>query len=323
MRSNWSVRASWRARVALDAALSRQPIDALFFHSQVTALFSGSLMRHRPAVVSLDATPINYDSVGEHYRHRPAGNGLIDRQKHAMNRRVFESASALIAWSEWAKRSLVNDYGVDAAAVRVIAPGAAQMYFELGKRRAGLAPKGPAERVRLLFVGGDFERKGGLLLLESMRGSLGERCELDVVTNAPVPSQRNVRVHRNVAPNSPELCQLFEAADVFVLPTHADCLALVLMEATAAGLPVVATNVGALSEGISPGASGLIIEANDVSALTQALETLSADARLRERMGRAGHDLARIKFDARRNNAAVLDVITHATDDARTLRRVA
>src|SRR5215813_14365560 len=66
LRSIWSVRASWRARRALGAAVRHTPLDALVFHTQVTALFSVGLMRRLPTVVSLDATPINYKSVGEH-----------------------------------------------------------------------------------------------------------------------------------------------------------------------------------------------------------------------------------------------------------------
>src|ERR1051326_6802677 len=63
IRRNWSVRASWRARQALSAALAREPHHALFFHTQVTSLFSVGLMQRYPTLVSLDATPINYDSV--------------------------------------------------------------------------------------------------------------------------------------------------------------------------------------------------------------------------------------------------------------------
>src|SRR5947209_18174741 len=44
LRSNWSVRASWRARRALMGALRREPHDVLFFHTQVTSLFSAPLM---------------------------------------------------------------------------------------------------------------------------------------------------------------------------------------------------------------------------------------------------------------------------------------
>src|SRR5205807_8727240 len=110
-RSNWSVRASLRARRAIDAALSAQPHDALVFHTQVTSLFSAAIMRRLPSIISLDATPLNYDSVGAAYGHRPAGQGLIDRQKHRMNREAFHAAAGLVAWSYWERQSLVEDYG--------------------------------------------------------------------------------------------------------------------------------------------------------------------------------------------------------------------
>jgi hypothetical protein len=89
IRSNWSVRASWRARRALASALASRPHHALLFHTQVTSLFSLDVMRRLPTIISLDATPINYDSVGRFYGHHAAGRGLIDRQKYLANKRAF------------------------------------------------------------------------------------------------------------------------------------------------------------------------------------------------------------------------------------------
>jgi glycosyltransferase involved in cell wall biosynthesis len=96
---------------------------------------------------------------------------------------------------------------------------------------------------------------------------------------------------------------------VFVLPTYAECLAVVLMEATAAGLPIVTTDVGALSEALVPGQSGMLVPAGDAGALAAALERLVDDEPLRRRMGRAGYELAQRKFNARRNNSALLDLL--------------
>src|SRR5262245_58745308 len=71
---NWSVRASWRAVRALQGV--PMPVDAVLFHTQVTSLFSTKIMRRIPSVISLDATPINYDTMGAYYGHRPAGNSM-------------------------------------------------------------------------------------------------------------------------------------------------------------------------------------------------------------------------------------------------------
>jgi glycosyltransferase involved in cell wall biosynthesis len=319
LRSNWSVRASWRARRALNAALARQSHDALVFHTQVTALFSVALMRRLPTVVSMDATPINYDAVGQFYGHRAAGGGFLDTRKFQMNRAVFDAAASLVTWSEWARRSLVEDYATDPAKIHVLAPGAAPAYFEIGERRA----PSEAEKLKVLFVGGDFERKGGPLLLDAMGGLLTQRCELHLVTSGSVPPRTNVVVHNGLAPNSPELLRLFSEADLFVLPSYAECLAVVLMEATAAGLPIITTDVGALGEAVEPRTSGLVIPAGNGGALRSALETLLRDSALRQQMGRAGHALARRKFDAHRNNRALLDLVVEHATTLTALRRAA
>jgi len=325
LRDNWSVRASWRARRALNAALATRPHDAVVFHTQVTALFSLGIMRSLPAIISLDATPINYDSVGQFYHHRPAGTGVLDRQKYRMNRRVFHTAAGLVTWSEWASRSLTDDYGVDPRRVRVIAPGAAPSYFDIGERRLSRIADLPDDQrpVRVLFVGGDFSRKGGPLLLDCLRGPLADRCEVHVVTQDFVMPGGNLHVHRGLGPNSAELLHLFEEADVFVLPSMAECLAVVLMEATAAGLPVITTGVGALPEAVHHGESGLIVRAGDTSALRRALERIVGDAELRRRMGHAGRALASEKFDARRNGRALLDMVVELAEAGRQSSRAA
>ena len=322
-RSNWSVRASWRARSAVRAAESQASIDVLFFHTQVTSLFSRTLMRRIPTIISLDATPVNYDSVGEFYQHKAAGSGPIDRRKFETNRLAFTSAAVLVTWSHWTKRSLVQDYGVDPDLVHVIIPGVAPDFFEIGAKRAAGARTSGGGRIRLLFVGGDFRRKGGPLLLESMRGSLAARCELDLVTQDDIPATPNVRVHHNLAPNSPELGELFAAADIFVLPTYADCLALVLMEAAAAGLPVISTTVGALGEAFTSDESGLAVPVGDAGALTRAIGLLADNPELRRRMGQTGHRVAGRNYDARRNSQKLLDLVERVAVGAQHLRRIA
>jgi glycosyltransferase involved in cell wall biosynthesis len=321
LRSNWSVRASWRARRALNTALARTPIDALVFHTQVTALFSVSLMRRLPSIVSMDATPINYDQVGEYYGHRAASTGFLDTRKFQMNQAVFNAAAALVTWSEWARASLIDDYAIDAARIHVLAPGAAPAYFRIGERRQPATA--PNQRVKVLFVGGDFERKGGPLLLDSIGDLLRDRCELHLVTSKTMEPQPHVYVHSGVTANSPELLRLFAKADLFVLPSYAECLAVVLMEASAAGLPIITTDVGALGEAVQPGQSGLIMQAGNGAALRQSLELLVNNSALREQMGRAGFALAQRKFDAQRNNRALLDLVVEHATPLKALRRAA
>jgi glycosyltransferase involved in cell wall biosynthesis len=312
---NWSVRASYRARRKLGRELARRPHDVVFFHTQVTALFSVGLMRRVPSVVSLDATPINFDSVGAAYGHRPPARTWLDERKYKMNREVFEAAAALVAWSEWAAASLVRDYGVARSRILVKAPGASQAYFSIGEQRLGDRRVKPA--VQLLFVGGDFVRKGGPELMEAFKlARLGRRAELHIVTRDPVAETPGVVVHRGVRPNSPELRALFKSADVFVLPSRGECLSLALMEATAAGAAVISTDVGALPEGAVDGKTAIVVDPGDVHSLGAAIERLVDDDELRTRLGLAGHALAKAKFDADENNRAILDLLVSVASPA-------
>src|SRR5262249_4306940 len=157
---------------------------------------------------------------------------------------------------------------------------------------------------------------GGPRLLECMRGPLADRCELHLVTADAVPPQRNVYIHRGLSPNSVELRRLFAEADLFVLPSMADCSGIVLMEAVAAGLPVITTAIAALPEAVHPGESGLLVPAGDTHALEQAVTALVDNPRLRRQMGRASYELACRKFDAQRNGRALLDVVLQVTEAA-------
>jgi glycosyltransferase involved in cell wall biosynthesis len=313
-RDNWSVRASLRARRRLSRELAVRRHDALFFHTQVTSLFSPGLMRRIPAVVSLDATPLNYDAVGGAYGHQAATGTWLDARKHALNREVFQTARALVTWSDWARASLIADYGVPVERVTVIAPGAAAPYFSIGRER----PTHDAARpVRLLFVGGDFARKGGPLLLESFSQARTQRaCELHIVTQTPVSAPAGIIVHHGVRPNSPELLQLYRDADAFILPSLGECLAVVLMEATAAGLPVITSDVGALREAAISDRTAIVVPPRDGRALRAAIERMVDDEALRWRYGGAGHALARAKFDAERNGQLLIQLVASVAGPA-------
>jgi glycosyltransferase involved in cell wall biosynthesis len=312
---NWTVRGSLRAQRVLQKHGGPSRFDALFYNTQTVALLSPLAARRTPLIISLDATPLNFDSVGAAYAHQPRADSRAERVKRALYRRVFHSASALTTWSEWAKDSLRDDYGVDPDLVTVVPPGTDLELFPFGTETRAAEP---GRKVRLLFVGGDFERKGGQDLLAAMRGGLAETCELDVVTKAPVPETPAVRVHSDLGPNDPRLVALYRDADVFVLPTYADCLAVVLGEAMAAGLPIVTTNVAAQPEAVRDGVSGMIITPGDVDALGRSLRTLASDAELRQRMGREGRAIAEARFDTRKNAERLARVI----EDGIARRRV-
>jgi glycosyltransferase involved in cell wall biosynthesis len=312
VRHNWTLRASLRARAQVQAVLRAVQLDALFFHTQVTAIFAQRLMSRIPTIVSMDATPLNFDSIGIPYDHVPSRYRPIESVKNALNRRTFHHARKLVTWHEWGKQSLIEDYGVAGSKVHVIPPG-----IDLG--RWNFTRQKREGRVRLLFVGGDFRRKGGDTLLAAFKRDLMAECELDIVTREDINVEglEHVRVHRDLGPNADGLMALYSQANVFVFPTCADTLPLVVMEAMASSLPVITTTVGALREEVDDGVTGFLIQPGDVDALAGATLRLVRDPDLRLRMGAAGRERAYHKFNGAFNYAKILDICKACTDEAR------
>lgn len=307
-----SVSGTARGYLQVRAGLRGLRQDALFFHTQKPAVFQWDLLARIPTVLSLDVTPVQYDDLGMYYEHAPDGDTPVARLKHAINKRTFAMAKAIVAWSAWAKESLVQDYGMPPDKIRVIPPGVdLQLWHAPERATRSVATDLP----RILFVGGDFERKGGALLLDWFRQTGRGRCELDLVTRAAIESEPGVRVHRSVTGNSPEARRLFANADVFVLPSLGECFGIASVEAMAAGLPVIATRVGGSADIVEHGESGLLIEPNSPDALRQGLDVLLADEAKRRAMGTSGRARAERLFDATTNARQLLACVADVSAD--------
>lgn len=111
----------------------------------------------------------------------------------------------------------------------------------------------------------------------------------------------------------PEGAERLAAADVVAVSSRAENAPLVLLEAMASGIPVVATRVGGVPELVEHGVSGLLVPPEDPSALAAAFDSLARDPSLRARLGRGGLDLVATRFrpeDAARALVAVYQELT-------------
>lgn len=315
---NWTIRAAVRARRAVrrhDAV-----VDAMIVHTQVPAVLLGRKLTDQPTIVSLDATPKQYDSLGEHYAH-DVGSERVERVKTWLNRRCFERAAHLVTWTQWTKQSLVDDYGIAPDRITVIPPGVdvARWSEAANPDRAGHIPES-GNPLRVLFVGGDLRRKGGHHLIDAftaLRSQWGDSIELHLVTTSEVDDIDGVVVHDSMTSNSPELIDLYRRCHIFCLPTLGDCLPMVLAEAGAAGLAVIATDVGAVSDIVRHEQTGLLVPTGDVGALTAALRRFVDDPTFRSAMGSGVHELVATEHDAAANAAALIAVTRRAVAGAR------
>ena len=265
------------------------------------------LVKAAPGSLVMDMTPVQMEAMGAQYGYSRARARLGAGWKRRATDRLYAAARHLFPWNEWVAASLRDDYGVPAEKITPISPGVDQkLFFPDPSARPGDGV------VRLLFVGGDFARKGGDLLLRWARETSVTGWELHLVTRDPVPETPGVVVLGGLKNNSPELVKLYQTCDVFVLPTRADCFSLVAMEAMSCGLPVVISRLGGIPEIVGDGQTGFLLEPDDYGSLALRLDQLVSDAGLRGRMGEASLVRAREKFDCRVNVGRVLGAMKAA-----------
>jgi glycosyltransferase involved in cell wall biosynthesis len=313
-RRNWTVRAGARAYRAVARMNKQTKLDALFFHTQVPAILAQRWVRKIPSIVSLDATPLQYDELGSFYNHAK-GPAWLEDWKWRLNRNCFRSARRLVAWSEWTKLGLVRDYEVPADKITVIPPG-----VNVHEWRRPMPRVPHANPVKILFVGGDLERKGGLMLLEAFRALRHLRLELHLVTKARLPPEPDVFIYNNLEANSQPLKDLYHSCDIFALPTFGDCLPMVLSEAGASGMAIISTNVAAISEIVRNGETGLMVPAGDVVSLTQALRDLATNSALRMSLGERAMVHVSRHYDAPTNASKLLGLLKAEASLAREER---
>lgn len=283
--------------------LWQRPYDVAVFNTQVPAALNWFAINAKPYILCTDITPLQYDRMGEHYHHASSDSKLSQDIKYRINRRIFRNASCIIPWSNWAKSSLMDDYGVAESKISVIPPGVNTAVWKPGASRSVDRP------LRLLFVGGDFYRKGGDLLIEAFRTFPKGSVELILVTRDVVAKEEGISIYRNFQPNAPELIALYQTCDVFVLPTRGEAFGISAVEAGAAGLPAIATRVGGLIDIIADGETGFLIEPDDVQALIDRISLILRDAPLREKMGLAARKRVEEQFDAQKNAMKVFQCI--------------
>lgn len=127
----------------------------------------------------------------------------------------------------------------------------------------------PTRNARLRLVGEDW---GGLSKLRSLSTSLGLEGNVEFAGRLP----------------RSDVIRAYATADLFVLPALFEPFGIVLLEAMAAGLPIVASRVGGIPDVVEEGKAGILVEAGNARALAQSINSLISDPLLRERMGEEG-----------------------------------
>jgi glycosyltransferase involved in cell wall biosynthesis len=229
-----------------------------------------------------------------------------DQETHARlgSRREWKLASSIVVVSHAAKRSLRLPCCDDR--VIVIHNGIAPINSGSDPRQMMRATLGAENNLVGAIVARIDGRKGHATLLKSVRILrdrgirllmlvIGDGSERSNVENLAAKLQLDAQSVRFLGARR-DVNELLSAVDLFVLPSDAEGLPLSVLEAMAAGLPIIATRVGGIPELVDDGEQGVLVTPGDSEGLAGAIERVIQDPSLRARLGQSARTRARGEF---------------------------
>jgi glycosyltransferase involved in cell wall biosynthesis len=232
--------------------------------------------------------------------HMPLGHRLADDEAEAIRARegaVLSAAAAVVTTSSWTRRRLRELYSLPAERVHVAEPGVDAAELTTGTAAGGA----------LLCVAAVSFVKGHDVLVDALAtiSELSWQCacvgglDRDPAFAEALPRRLldrglDGRVNFLGPRTGADLDRCYAAADLVVLASRAETYGMVVIEALARGLPVIAAEVGGVTEALGHDADGhrpgLLVPPEDPAALGAALRTWLGDAELRRRLRRAARE---------------------------------
>ena len=205
---------------------------------------------------------------------------------------IYERVRMNLVMSSFVRNSLIEDYHCDPARIAIVGAAPNMEPPDLLPDNANYSSQ------TILFVGIDWERKGGPVLVEAFREVLQKlpTARLVIAGCSPAVSLPNVEVLGRV-PLS-RVSQLLLGASVVALPSNREPQGINAIEAIDHGIPVVASSIGGLPEVVDDYQCGRIVPPGDATALAAALVDILSDPDLCRRYGEAAREKARTHYAA-------------------------
>jgi len=274
-RSGLAIRLSSRLR---DEALERLPVRP----DVVIHIRGNYLPPALPHVAFIDGTA----SLSQRFWSgwRMSARFLAARER--TERLQLADSLVVLAAGQHVAREVIEHYGIDPTKVFTI--GGGTNFAELPSPDLARARiRAHADRpFRLLFVGVDFQRKGGPLLLDAFRLARERVPDIELDLIGPKPGNAEPGVNwRGFLRDRELLREFYLAADAFCLPSVYEPYGLVIQEAMLHGLPSIVSDRGELPEIVGHGSAGIVVPAGDAVALSAAILALAESPERRARLG--------------------------------------
>lgn len=207
-----------------------------------------------PVIYLADAT---FANVVDYYPFYSRLTTSSLAQGNTIQQKALDKSSALLFPSEWAAESAIRDYNADPARVHVYPLGA-----NLTQENPGIKSSREGEPIHLLFLGVEWERKGGPFAVEVFRAlkSMQIPVRLTIAGCTPNIQEKDIEIipfiNKNEDSGKRQFHDLLSSVDFLLLPTRAECFGLVFCEASAYGIFSLAFNTGGVAGAVSEGNTG-------------------------------------------------------------------
>lgn len=242
--------------------LDKQDYDLIFAPGSTYITY---LKSKKPIVIWADATVNSLNDSYPQYSNLPKSQ--IDAGDR-MEKIAFDNSTKVVFSTTWAAMYAKEDYHIDNSKIEIIPFGANLQHNNTIEYIEDLNKDKSTSIVNLLFVGIDWQKKGGDLLLSiyTELRILSNNYNLDVVGSSPdkIPIIEGAIFHgfldKSIEKENNKLTSLFQKSHYFILPTKAEAFGIVFCEANSYGLPSFGSDLGGIPDIIVNGVNGELID---------------------------------------------------------------
>ena len=241
----------------VEKQLKSQPCDLIYapVASKELSFFETDI----PIVYWSDATA---KLINETYKVYSCEEDFILASQQELT--AVSKASKLVYSSDWAAQSAINDYGAEPKKIEVMPLGA---NVDKVPDPPETLEKCNISKCNLLFIGKDWQRKGGRIAFETLVSLLEMQIDAELLLIGCTPpaefKHEKVQVipflNKNIPQEQEQFSQLLLKSHFLIFPTRADCSPIVICEANGYGIPVITTDVGGIPTIIKNGKNGKML----------------------------------------------------------------